>query len=428
MDYPIHAVIVKKRSVPREEADRIALDILKRKKVPFMRETKGTYRYRHIPKTKFSEFRSKKVNKDITIVFGKLKGSVEGKGVFSNVLNYGIRKLAPKVVSAVVKAQDFNNISTKTLNTFSNYPIKGLKITRTPISNILNTALNLISLGRWNELRKKYGYDTLFHTGLVCDLGGKDIIVEKNEVVNISPEFKISKDTQTYHINMEGKSFTLGEMVSKCKERMGDKLFFDYDAFNNNCQVFIKNMLQSVGLYNNDVNNFLFQDLSEIYKSMPSYVSKITKLITRLGAFVSRLRGDGKQDKLIKKMVINKLKKLTLKPDEVLLAKDLLQRYGDDLEQYVNPNVLKYLELIKIFESSNKDAIRETWNELPVEVQDNFFNLLLNSATKSNIRGALGDLQEEKTEEPDIDPQPASFVISLGDEKKEGEGKRKKKK
>ena len=144
MDYPIHAVIVKKRSVPREEADRMTLDILKKKKVPFMRETKNTYRYRHIPKTKFSEFRSKKVNKDITIVFGKLKNSVEGEGVFSNVLNYGIRKLAPKVVSAIVKTQDFNNISTKTLNTFANYPIQGLKIIRTPISNILKNIIKNI--------------------------------------------------------------------------------------------------------------------------------------------------------------------------------------------------------------------------------------------------------------------------------------------
>ena len=297
MDYAIHAVVINK-SVPKEEADKTALSILKKKKLPFMRETKNSYRYRNIPKTKFDMFRSKKVNKDTTIVFGryKMNESLEGEGIFSDILNYGLRrgvKYAPKVISSIATAKDFNNISSKTLATFGRYPIKGLKIIRTPISGILNTALNLISLGRWNELRKKYGYDTLFHTGLVCDLGGKDIIVEKNEVVNISPEFKISKDTQTFHINMEGKQFTLEEMVMGCKTKMGDRLFFDYDAFQNNCQIFLKNMLQTVGLYTTEVDKFLFQDLSEIYKKMPSYVSRITKFITRLGGIVSRLRGDG---------------------------------------------------------------------------------------------------------------------------------------
>jgi hypothetical protein len=52
-------------------------------------------------------------------------------------------------------------------------------------------------------------------------------------------------------------------------------------------------MLQTRGLYNTDVDKFLFQDLSDIYKQLPSYTSKIAKLITRAGAFISRLRGDG---------------------------------------------------------------------------------------------------------------------------------------
>ena len=301
MTYTIQSIIIKK-TVPLDEAVKKAKDITKKKKI-LMRELKHTYHFRNIAKTKFEKksFRSKVVNPEITLVFAKLKPNYEhlggstlsGEGVFSDLFNYGIKKFAPKVVSAIVKSNDFNNVSSNTLENYGSYTIQGMQIYRTPISNILNNMMNLISLGKWNELRKKYGYDKLFHTALVCDIGGKNIIVEKNEVVNISSSYKTSKDTQTYHINMQGKVFTLNDMVQGCKARMGDDKFFDYDAFTNNCQVFIKNMLQTVSLYDAGVDRFLFQDLSEIYKQLPSYTSKIAKLITRAGAFISRLRGDG---------------------------------------------------------------------------------------------------------------------------------------
>jgi hypothetical protein len=71
--YELHNVIIKK-TVPFDEAEKIAQDIIKDKGKRFYRETKQSYRFRNIPKTKFdsSTFRTKKVNKDITLTFGKL--------------------------------------------------------------------------------------------------------------------------------------------------------------------------------------------------------------------------------------------------------------------------------------------------------------------------------------------------------------------
>lgn len=67
----LHAVIVKKPMTITEA---------KRAKKPFTekdyyRETGTSYRFRNIPKTKFerNSFRSKPINEDITLVYGKLK-------------------------------------------------------------------------------------------------------------------------------------------------------------------------------------------------------------------------------------------------------------------------------------------------------------------------------------------------------------------
>ena len=74
MPYKLHAVIIDK-SVPLKRAKKMSQDIIKNPNHQFMRETMESYRFRDIPKTKFEPktFRSKVVNKDITLVFGKLK-------------------------------------------------------------------------------------------------------------------------------------------------------------------------------------------------------------------------------------------------------------------------------------------------------------------------------------------------------------------
>ena len=73
MTYSLHAVIIDK-SIKLADATKMAKDIMKSDR-SFYRETTDSWRFRNIPKTKFDAktFRSKVVNKDITLVFGKLK-------------------------------------------------------------------------------------------------------------------------------------------------------------------------------------------------------------------------------------------------------------------------------------------------------------------------------------------------------------------
>jgi hypothetical protein len=72
--YELHAVIVK--GLPVEEATKIARDIIKNKNRKFSRTTKsGSIRYRNIAKTKFQKksFRTKIINPNVSLIYGKLK-------------------------------------------------------------------------------------------------------------------------------------------------------------------------------------------------------------------------------------------------------------------------------------------------------------------------------------------------------------------
>jgi len=75
MAYELHAVIIDRR-IPLEKAKEIAQGIIKNKNRTFYRVTENSsYRFRNISKQKFKpeSFRSKKINDDITLIFGDLK-------------------------------------------------------------------------------------------------------------------------------------------------------------------------------------------------------------------------------------------------------------------------------------------------------------------------------------------------------------------
>lgn len=72
--YALHAVLVKK-PISNEELKKIHNEFIKDKNKTFFRETKSSYRLRNIPKQKFdkSTFRTKKINNNISLIFGQLK-------------------------------------------------------------------------------------------------------------------------------------------------------------------------------------------------------------------------------------------------------------------------------------------------------------------------------------------------------------------
>jgi len=75
MSYALHAVVINKR-IPISNAITISKDFIPQNR-NFYRETIDSYRFRNIPKQRFDKtsYRSKKINNDITLIYGKLKQS-----------------------------------------------------------------------------------------------------------------------------------------------------------------------------------------------------------------------------------------------------------------------------------------------------------------------------------------------------------------
>tara|TARA_R110002073_G_scaffold334438_1_gene523968 strand:- start:931 stop:1278 length:348 start_codon:yes stop_codon:yes gene_type:complete len=99
-------------------------------------------------------------------------------------------------------------------------------------------------------------------------------------------------------------------MLSGAKRILGDERFFRYDALTSNCQLFVKSCLEAIGMYTNEAKAFVYQDLEELMKELPSFVGGIAKKITDIqsysdiaGSGLNQIRG--KQNYFIDKNGIN---------------------------------------------------------------------------------------------------------------------------
>ena len=211
-------------------------------------------------------------------------------------------KPVQKIEDTITKPFDYRtrltNESRKTLEEVGDKVINNITIIRTPVNKTLVSILDTLSFGYFKQLMENHGFDKFFHLALVLSIDGRYVILEKLAEVNISFNYKKSYTELSEATTVENYQggLTLNQMVNKTREFMGDKLFFDYDAFTNNCQNFIMSVLTANGLDNQRNKEFVFQDIKEIYNELEkkaSYLSPFAKMTTRLGAWWNKLTGAG---------------------------------------------------------------------------------------------------------------------------------------
>ena len=206
-----------------------------------------------------------------------------------------MKKKAGKLFGAKL---DFSNKIKKILGKYGNQKIRSIYIGRRPINDMVEKAFNVISLGKWSKLRDQYYYDKLFHLFLIIQLDDDTVIsLEKNSIVTMTEDdMRCSmKDTECVKIEYPTDSISLDDFVRKPLERIGKDKYFVYDPFQANCQIFIRAVLETFGLYSKKIDDFVYQDITDIVKRLPCYVKYVAKAVTDVDATVSKITGAGKE-------------------------------------------------------------------------------------------------------------------------------------
>jgi hypothetical protein len=192
---------------------------------------------------------------------------------------------------------DLSPSDLKIYKKYSNSPIQRITICRTPLDKKIGMALNIITLGQWEKSMAKSSYDTLFHLFMLINLtSGVQLLLERNETVRLRLIKKgdVTPKTETMPVSGYGaNSLTLQTLYQTTLSSMGQDLFYTYDAFQNNCQNFILNVLGANNLLTPELNTFILQNIQSIVEDAPKFLPKLANGITTFARKARELFGLG---------------------------------------------------------------------------------------------------------------------------------------
>lgn len=248
----------------------------------------------------------------------------------SDILATGIRSNYPPAVRDV-------------LAKYGNGQVYSLTIYREPIKSYIDNVLNILSIGGWNKAKQQLNYDKMFHLSMIASLSMPNgdqaqVKIEKNEVINITPTFALPTNAEMMPVPVPC-CFTLNQMLDTAKQQVGNS-FFTYDAFTNNCQVFILNILRANNLVNPTIENFVSQKAEQLIGKVPEHIPAVASLATNLAGFWNRItKGEGEPEGGIKQK--KRRGKKTYPPSLLGGAMD------DPNERYNRELQLFYAELLR---------------------------------------------------------------------------------
>lgn len=203
----------------------------------------------------------------------------------------GILKKIKKRVKAVFSKPLQSSTSqssrlAKLLKDVGNVPIQAIGVGRTPVNKIVQGVLQLLSLGKYEEVKKKLKYDDVYHVFLIIQMrSGQRFKLEKNHVV------ECTKTTQG--LPPGGLSFSSPLTLRLLLERAATgPSFWSYNPATNNCQNFVRDIVSSNHLIpqNQEALACLTPQQGDLLlKTLPGFTRWIPSAVTSAAAQGDRI-------------------------------------------------------------------------------------------------------------------------------------------
>jgi hypothetical protein len=159
----------------------------------------------------------------------------------------------------------YNKKSQKLLDLYGDYKLTNIYLIRQPFSKIITFGLNIFTLFQYNKLITESQDNFPYHTLLIFEIKltngiKKLLLLEKNNCINICENFLISGSQEIKRLNIKKNTYTINAILNKTQQRLGNKTFFNWHLYKNNCQEFTKEILKTLGKYNKIHKDFIFRD------------------------------------------------------------------------------------------------------------------------------------------------------------------------
>ena len=226
---------------------------------------------------------------------GKRKALRGGKSIVGLFKKIPVVNAAFKSYNRVVDAASvgYGEMSKEILKKYGDVPITSMLIERAPVSSLLTTALNWLSMGQFERNTQKLGYDNLFHLALYAFLSnGVTIKLEKTTHPTFSASSPLnSPGVETMPVDFPpGHIYTINYLTQGALNIEGRDNYFIYSAKDRNCQRFVLALLRGAGLNSYERQNFILQDSKACFEGL-SRLRQFSNTVTDVGAIAQKIVG-----------------------------------------------------------------------------------------------------------------------------------------
>ena len=166
---------------------------------------------------------------------------------------------------------NYNKKSKTTLELNGDYKINKIYLVKQQISDIRKKIMNFFSLYNYDKIINDPENSLFYHVLLIIEIQlpndrKKLLLLEKNNCINLSENCNIQNFQNIKRINIEKINYTLKQIMNETNNRIGNKKYFNWSIFKNNCKKFVKEILITVKKYNKLNKQFVFQrnDIKEV--------------------------------------------------------------------------------------------------------------------------------------------------------------------
>jgi hypothetical protein len=198
-----------------------------------------------------------------------------------------------------------------------------LEIFRRTVGRAIEKALDAFSGNSVEKFFKETEYDKLMHLGIIIN---KKYLFHKIENFEISTipggykKFVKGKELELKPVSGFSDDLTIKRMFRDTRKLMGEKKFYGYDSFSNNCQRFVIKVMTAIGAKFD--KKFVLQDLKKLSKSVPSFTKGLTRFFTDFARTARRVIGFGQEgeQKSIENEVVEKNEIIEEKPKNISIV------------------------------------------------------------------------------------------------------------
>lgn len=146
--------------------------------------------------------------------------------------------------------------------------IKTVSMVRAPVAKPGVMAMQLLTLGKWDEFKQRAGVDSVYHTGLVIN---GNLVIEKLSKLEgrVDAGYIKQPNAESYPLDITPDTISVAEFLEKGRKKMKEA-FYTYDFLKSNCQNFTMEMASANGLLTAEARKFIKQDIDKLIKELPA--------------------------------------------------------------------------------------------------------------------------------------------------------------